>query len=86
MPLIWLRLLTDTSGRMNQSMTDTSTNCFFICQALKPVDLEFTSQETSQLGWFDVDDLPALSVARVLAQQIVLLHNHWQDPDIAYVD
>lgn len=59
---------------------------FFICQALKPVDLEFTSQETSQLGWFDVDDLPALSVARVLAQQIVLLHNHWQDPDIAYVD
>lgn len=59
---------------------------FFVCQALGPVDLAFTSDETSEIAWFNVGDLPALSVSRVLPGQIELLYRHWVSPGPAYVD
>lgn len=59
---------------------------FFVCEPLGPVDTTFTSDETSEVGWFDVDDLPPLSVERVLAQQIEILQQHWHSPGPAYFD
>ncbi|MEU4283987.1 NUDIX hydrolase N-terminal domain-containing protein [Nocardiopsis dassonvillei] len=49
-------------------------------------DRAFSSAETSARAWFDVDDLPELSVSRVLPEQIALLHRHWMDPGPAHVD
>ncbi|WP_047869974.1 NUDIX hydrolase N-terminal domain-containing protein [Nocardiopsis sp. RV163] len=46
----------------------------------------FSSAETSARAWFDVNDLPELSVSRVLPEQIALLHRHWADPGPAHVD
>jgi ADP-ribose pyrophosphatase YjhB (NUDIX family) len=45
-----------------------------------------STAETSARAWFDVDDLPELSVSRVLPEQIALLHRHWMDPGPAHVD
>lgn len=59
---------------------------FFVCEAQGVVDLSFVGDETSQVGWFYVDDLPPLSIARVLPEQIVILHQHWQEPGPALVD
>lgn len=59
---------------------------FFVCEAQSPVDLTFSSSETSGIGWFDVDDLPELSVERVVPGQIKLLHEHWRNPGPAYID
>lgn len=59
---------------------------FFVCEVDGPVNLDFASVETSEVGWFDVDDLPDLSVARVLPEQIALLRAQWRDPGPAYVD
>lgn len=59
---------------------------FFVCAATQPVSLDFTSKETSQIAWFDINDLPPLSTGRVLPQQITLLHQHWEEPGTAYVD
>lgn len=59
---------------------------FFVCEALAPVDLAYTSDETSELGWFAVDALPELSTSRVLPGQIELLHRHWLTPGPAEVD
>lgn len=58
----------------------------FVCEPLAELDTAFTSVETSQVGWFDVDDLPELSIARVVTEQIVLLHQHWSAPGPAHVD
>ena len=60
--------------------------CFFVCEALAPVDLSFTSDETSGISWFDIDDLPVLSIERVVPGQIRLLHEHWQNPSPAHLD
>ncbi|ASU56662.1 MULTISPECIES: NUDIX hydrolase N-terminal domain-containing protein [Nocardiopsis] len=49
-------------------------------------DRAFSSAETSARAWFDVDDLPELSVSRVLPEQIALLHRHWMDPGPAHID
>lgn len=59
---------------------------FFVCEATSQVDLGFTGEETSEIAWFDVHDLPTLSIARVLPEQIRLLHRHWLDPDVTYFD
>src|SRR5699024_10554667 len=59
---------------------------FFVCKAEGVVDLSFTGDETSQVGWFSIDDLPPLSIARVLPEQIGILHQHWQEPGPALVD
>jgi ADP-ribose pyrophosphatase YjhB (NUDIX family) len=59
---------------------------FFVCEPVGDLDTAFTSAETSEVGWFDVDDLPELSVARVLPEQIALLHEHWVRPGPAHVD
>ncbi|MGW9349007.1 NUDIX hydrolase N-terminal domain-containing protein [Nocardiopsis flavescens] len=58
----------------------------FVCEPLADPDPAFTSNETSEIAWFDVDDLPELSVARVLPEQIALLHRHWASPGPAHVD
>ena len=59
---------------------------FFVCEPLADLDTSFTSVETDEVAWFDVKDLPELSIARVLPEQIELLHEHWVDPGPAYVD
>ncbi|WP_182353364.1 NUDIX hydrolase N-terminal domain-containing protein [Flaviflexus huanghaiensis] len=59
---------------------------FFVCDPVEPVDLSFTSDETSEVAWFCVDDLPELSVERVVPGQIRLLHEHWQSPGPAHID
>lgn len=59
---------------------------FFVCQPLSELALDFSGNETSAVGWFAVDDLPELSVERVLPEQIRLLHEHWLSPGPAYVD
>jgi ADP-ribose pyrophosphatase YjhB (NUDIX family) len=59
---------------------------FFVCEALQEVDPDFRSGETSQVGWFDVEDLPRLSLERVVPEQIALLHRHWREPGAAHVD
>ncbi|WP_017614903.1 NUDIX hydrolase N-terminal domain-containing protein [Nocardiopsis salina] len=62
----------------------------FVCEPAGSVEADFdagfTSDETSAVGWFDVHDLPELSVARVLPEQVRLLHGHWKDPGPAHVD
>lgn len=59
---------------------------FFVCEAQEAVDLAYTSTETSEVRWFDVDDLPPLSIERVVPGQIELLREHWLKPGPAYVD
>jgi ADP-ribose pyrophosphatase YjhB (NUDIX family) len=59
---------------------------FFVCEPVGALDTAFTSDETSEVAWFDVDALPELSVARVLPDQIALLHKHWVHPGPAHVD
>ncbi|MGO1858811.1 NUDIX hydrolase N-terminal domain-containing protein [Ancrocorticia populi] len=59
---------------------------FFICEQQSAEDLAFTSIETSQIGWFDVDNPPELSLSRTLPEQLVLLKEHWLNPGPAYVD
>lgn len=59
---------------------------FFVCEVQEPVDLSFTSDETSKLGWFSVEHLPELSVSRVLPKQITLLCDQWRNPGPAYID
>lgn len=59
---------------------------FFICEALAPIDLSFTSDETSGIAWFNIDDLPELSIERVVPGQIKLLHEHWQNRGPAHLD
>ncbi|ACV06419.1 NUDIX hydrolase N-terminal domain-containing protein [Kytococcus sedentarius] len=59
---------------------------FFVCTPTGAVDTGYTSDETSGLGWFAVDDLPELSVDRVVPGQIRLLHEHWRRPGPAHVD
>lgn len=59
---------------------------FFVCEPLGMLDGDFVSVETSEVGWFDVDDLPELSVARVLPEQIALVHRFWRNPGPAYLD
>ncbi|GAB3712692.1 NUDIX hydrolase N-terminal domain-containing protein [Nocardiopsis nanhaiensis] len=58
----------------------------FVCEPLAELDAAFTSAETSEVGWFAMEDLPELSVARVLPEQIALLHEHWSSPGPAHVD
>jgi len=58
----------------------------FVCRPLGELDESYTSVETGGVGWFDVDDLPELSISRVLPDQIALLHRHWADPGPAHVD
>ncbi len=59
---------------------------FFVCEPLAELDTTFTSSETDEVAWFDVDHLPDLSVARVLPEQIELLYKHWANAGPAYVD
>lgn len=59
---------------------------FFVCEAQGLIDLRFSSDETSRIAWFAIDDLPTLSIARVLPQQIRILHQHWLTPGPAHVD
>lgn len=59
---------------------------FFVCHPETTLDRAFTSAETRAVGWFDVDDLPELSTARVLREQVHLVHSHWRDPRSAHVD
>ncbi|APZ33906.1 ADP-ribose pyrophosphatase [Microbacterium aurum] len=58
----------------------------FVCELLQPVSADFESNETSGIGWFSLDDLPPLSTARVLPEQIALLHRHWSQPAPAFLD
>ena len=59
---------------------------FYVCEPEGAVDLNYTSNETSEVGWFPVDDLPELSPSRVLPEQIRLAYNHWLNPGPAYSD
>ena len=59
---------------------------FFVCEPVGRVDLNYTSNETNGVGWFAGDDLPELSISRVLPAQIALLQEHWRNPGPAYFD
>ncbi|HLR57427.1 MAG TPA: NUDIX hydrolase N-terminal domain-containing protein [Beutenbergiaceae bacterium] len=59
---------------------------FFVCTPETTLDPTFTSSETLAAEWFEVDELPELSIQRVLPEQIHLLHEHWRKPGPAYVD
>ena len=59
---------------------------FYVCEPEGAVDLDYTSNETSAVGWFPVDDLPELSPSRVLPEQIRLAYEHWLNPGPAYSD
>jgi len=59
---------------------------FFICEPETTLDPAFTSSETLAVGWFEVEELPELSIGRVLPEQIHLLYAHWRKPGPAYVD
>jgi ADP-ribose pyrophosphatase YjhB (NUDIX family) len=51
---------------------------FFVCNVARigvPEELE-----TIEVGWFSMDALPPLSVARVTEAQISLMHEHHQNP------
>ncbi len=58
----------------------------FVCAPLDELDPSFTSEETSEVAWFEVDDLPELSPSRVVPEQITLLHRHWARPGPAHLD
>ena len=49
---------------------------FFLCEVRGGAPQ--ASIETSEVGWFYVDDLPELSVGRTLAADVELLFNHQQ--------
>ncbi len=59
---------------------------FYVCEPIGAVNLDYTSNETSGVGWFPVDDLPELSPSRVLPEQIRLVHEQWLNPGPAYSD
>ena len=59
---------------------------FYVCEPTGTVNLDYTSNETSEVGWFSVHDLPELSLSRVLPEQIRLVHEHWLNPGPAYSD
>ncbi|WP_157697060.1 hypothetical protein [Brachybacterium avium] len=59
---------------------------FFVCDQVCDVDPDFVSDETSEVIRFPVDDLPELSVSRVLSEQLRRLHQHWQSPGRARFD
>jgi len=52
---------------------------FFLCEITggQPA----TSLETSGVGWFGPDELPELSTARILPEQIARLFEHARHPD-----
>lgn len=58
----------------------------FVCEAVGEPEPGFTSDETSEIGWFATDALPELSRGRILPEQITLLQEHWRNPGRAYVD
>lgn len=58
----------------------------FVCETDEELDLDYVSEETSGVGWFDVEDLPELSVSRILPSQIQLAHSHWKNPRPARFD
>ena len=57
-----------------------------VCEPLGSINSTFTSDETSEVAWFDVHALPDLSRARVLPEQIRFLHNQWVNPGSAHFD
>ena len=59
---------------------------FFICEQQAAEDLTYTSNETSEIGWFDVENPPELSAGRVLPDQLLMMRDHWRNPGPAYVD
>ena len=59
---------------------------FYVCEPTGTVNLDYTSNETSEVGWFSVHDLPELSLSRVVPEQIRLVHEHWLNPGPAYSD
>lgn len=55
---------------------------FFVC-ALEGGEAR-TSLETSEVGWFAEDAIPAdLSAGRVLPEQIARMFTHWREPGMA---
>lgn len=59
---------------------------FYVCEPEGAVDPNYTSNETSEVGWFPVKNLPELSPSRVLPEQIWLAYEHWLHPGPAYSD
>lgn len=59
---------------------------FFICEQQAAEDLNYTSIETSALGWFDVNNPPELSASRTLPEQLIMMKEHWLNPGPTYVD
>lgn len=57
---------------------------FYVCRRPIAVNLDYTSNETGEVGWFSVHDLPELSLSRVLPEQIRLVHEHWLNPGPFY--
>jgi ADP-ribose pyrophosphatase YjhB (NUDIX family) len=41
-----------------------------------------SSIETTEVGFFDLSQLPPLSTARVTPEQLVAAHRHWKNPSL----
>ncbi|MBK7821379.1 MAG: NUDIX hydrolase [Tessaracoccus sp.] len=59
---------------------------FFVCEPVGMLDPGYASTETSEVGWFALEELPELSTGRVLPEQIWLLREHWRNPGPAHID
>lgn len=53
---------------------------FFICEIIG--GKAKTSNETSEVNFFALDEIPSLSLARTLPKQIARMHEHKQDPNL----
>ncbi|MCU1644028.1 NUDIX hydrolase N-terminal domain-containing protein [Nocardia sp.] len=52
---------------------------FFLCDVIDATG-EPSPVETMQIGYFPVDDLPPLSVTRILEHEIQMMFDHWKNP------
>jgi ADP-ribose pyrophosphatase YjhB (NUDIX family) len=55
---------------------------FFLCERLGEAPVSEHDHEISELGWFDPFDPPALSIGRVVPEQLALVARHHADPTL----
>ena len=68
----------DTRGHL-PAMPVSVYKLFFICRAVGPA-IEPEALETLEIGWFGLDELPELSLARVTPYEIARCLVHHRDP------
>lgn len=53
---------------------------FFLCELIGGEAK--TSNESLDVGWFALEELPPLSLGRVTDEQITRWFRHWRDPEL----